>query len=218
MFQLHCEILIVTKEKLSAEELMLLNCGVGEDSCESLGLQGRSNQSILKETSPGCSLERLMLRLPILWPPDVKSWLIGKVPDAGRHWGQKEKGTTEDEMAGWHHQPDAHEFGWTLGVGDGQGGLACCDLWGRKESDTTEQLNWTEIYPKRNVEIKESWHTTKESHQTTMREAKIRWNDQRRTTNTIGEKKKKKRKWPFMQTHILSGENMRAFPLNSGTN
>ena len=153
---------------------------------------------------------------PILWPPDAKNWLIGKVPDAERDWGQKEKGTTEDEMAGWRHQPDAHEFGWTLGVGDGQGGLACCDSWGRKESDTTEQLNWTEIYPKRNVEIKESRHTTKESHQTTMREAKIRWNDQRRTTNTTG--KKKRRKWPFLQTHILSGENMRAFPLNSGTN
>ena len=68
----------------------------------------------------------------------------GKDPDAGRDWGQEEKGTTEDEMAGWHHRLSAHEFGWTLGVGDGQGGLACCDSWGCKESDTTEQLNWTE--------------------------------------------------------------------------
>ena len=65
-------------------------------------------------------------------------------PDAGRVWGQEEKGTTEDEMAGWHHWLDAHEFGWTLGVGDGQGDLACCDSWGRKESDMTEWLNWTE--------------------------------------------------------------------------
>ena len=75
---------------------------------------------------------------PILWPPDVKNWLIGKDPDAGRDWGQEEKGTTEDEMAGWHHWLYAHEFGWTLGVGDGQRGLACCDSWGRKESDMTE--------------------------------------------------------------------------------
>ena len=64
--------------------------------------------------------------------------------DAGRDWGQEEKGTTEDEMTGWHHRLNGPEFGWTLGVGDGQGGLACCDSWGRKESDTTEQLNWTE--------------------------------------------------------------------------
>ena len=82
---------------------------------------------------------------PILWPPHVKSWLIGKDSDTGKDWGQEEKGTTEDEMAGWHHRLDAHEFGWTLGVGDGQGGLACCDLWGHKESDTTEQLKWTEL-------------------------------------------------------------------------
>ena len=81
---------------------------------------------------------------PILSPPHVKSWLIGKDPDAGSDWGQEEKGTTEDEMPGWHHQPEGHEFGWTLGVGDGQRDLACCDSWGRKESDTTEWLNWTE--------------------------------------------------------------------------
>ena len=63
--------------------------------------------------------------------------------DAGRDWGQEEKGTTEDEMAGWHHQLDAHKFGWTPGFGDGQGGLACCNSWGRKQLDTTEQMNWT---------------------------------------------------------------------------
>ena len=80
---------------------------------------------------------------PMLWPPHVKSWLIGKDSDAGRDWGQEEKGTTEDEMAGWHHRLDGHESEWTPGVGDGQGGLACCDSWGHKESDTTEQLNWT---------------------------------------------------------------------------
>ena len=80
----------------------------------------------------------------ILWPPDAKSWFIWKDPDAGKDWGQEEKGTIEDEMVGWHHWFNGHGFGWTLGVGDGQGGLACCGSWGHKESDTTEQLNWTE--------------------------------------------------------------------------
>jgi len=80
---------------------------------------------------------------PILWPPHVKSWLIGKDSDTGRDWGQEEKGTTEYEMAGWHHRIDPREFGWTLGVGDGKGDLACCDSWGHKELDMTELLNWT---------------------------------------------------------------------------
>ena len=84
------------------------------------------------------------MKLPVLWPPHAKSWLIGKDPDAGRDWGQEEKGTTEDEKAGWHHRLDGREFEWTPGVGDGQGGLACFDSWGREESDTTERLNWTE--------------------------------------------------------------------------
>ena len=79
---------------------------------------------------------------PILWPPDAKNWLIGKDPDAGRDWGQEEKGMTEDEMARWYHWLNGHEFEWTLGLGDGQGGLVCCDSWGHKESDTTERLNW----------------------------------------------------------------------------
>ena len=85
---------------------------------------------------------------PILWPPNVKSWLIWKDPDVGKDWGQ-EKGTTEDEMVGWHHLLDGHGFGWTPGIGDGQGGLVCCSSWGRKESDTTERLNrtnWTEKF------------------------------------------------------------------------
>ena len=81
---------------------------------------------------------------PTLWLPHVKSWLTVKDPDAGRDWGREEKGTTEDEMARWHHWLDGRESKWTLRVGDGQAGLACCDSWGRKESDTTEQLNWTE--------------------------------------------------------------------------
>ena len=82
---------------------------------------------------------------PILWPHDVKSWLIWKDPDAGKDWGQEEKGTTEDDMAEWLHRLDGHEFEWTPGVGDGQGGLPCCHSWGRKESDMTEWLNWTEL-------------------------------------------------------------------------
>ena len=79
-----------------------------------------------------------------VWPPHVKSWLIGKDSDAGRDWGQQEKRTTEDEMAEWHHQLDECESKWTPGEGDGQGGLVCRDSWGCKESDTTERLNWTE--------------------------------------------------------------------------
>ena len=82
---------------------------------------------------------------PVLWPAHVKSWLIGKDSGAGKDWGQEEKGMTEDEMAGWHHWLDGHEFEWTPGVGDGQGGLVCCDSWGCKELTTTEQPNCTEL-------------------------------------------------------------------------
>ena len=81
---------------------------------------------------------------PILWPPDAKNWLIGKDPDAGKDWRQEEKGTTEDEMAGWHYWLDGHEFEQALGVGDGQGSLVYCNPCSHKESDMTEQLNWTE--------------------------------------------------------------------------
>jgi len=84
---------------------------------------------------------------PILWPPHAKSWLIGKDPNSGREWGQEEKGTTENEIAGWHHWLDAHEFGWSPGVGDGQGGLACA-IHGVTKSRTWlrdwTELNWTE--------------------------------------------------------------------------
>ena len=132
--------------KLSAKELMLLNCGVGEDSWDPLDckeiqpVHPKGDQSWVFIGRTGVEAET-----PILWPPDAKSWLIGKDPDAGKDWGQEEKGTTEDEMVGWHHRLDEHGFGWTLGVGDGQGGLACCGSRGRKESDTTEWLNWTEL-------------------------------------------------------------------------
>ena len=82
---------------------------------------------------------------PILWPPDAKTWLIWKSPDAGKDWRQEERGTTEGEMAGWHHRLSGRGFGWTPGAGDGQGGLVSCHSWGRKELDTTEWLNWTEL-------------------------------------------------------------------------
>ena len=131
--------------KLSTKELMLLNCGVGEDSWESLGLCKEIQPVHSEGDQPWDFFGRneAKVETPVLWPPRVKSWLIGK--DAGRDWGQEEKGTTEDEMAGWHHRLDGRESQWTPGGGDGQGGLACCNSWGRKESDTTERLNWTEL-------------------------------------------------------------------------
>ena len=105
----------------------------------------RSNHSILKEVSPGCSLEILMLKLKLQYFGHLMQRVDSlEKTDAGRDWWQEEKGTTENEMAGWHHWLDGHEFGWTQGVDDGQGGLTCCNSWGRKESDMTEWLNWTE--------------------------------------------------------------------------
>ena len=106
----------------------------------------RSNQSILKEINPGIFLEGMMLKLKLQYFGHLMRRVdSGKNFDAGRDWGQKKKGSAEDEMAGWHHWLDEHEAEWTPGVGDGQGGLTCCDSWGRKESDTTERLNWTEL-------------------------------------------------------------------------
>ena len=133
--------------KLSAEELILSNCGVGEDSWESLGLQGDPTSPFWRRSALGflwkewCSSWNLT---PVFWLPHAKSWLIGKDSDAGWDLGQEEKGTTEDEMSGWHHWLNGRESEWTPGVGDGQWRLACCNSWGRKESDTTERLNWTE--------------------------------------------------------------------------
>ena len=95
----------------------------------------------------------------IFWPLDAKSWLIWKDPDAGKNWGQEENGTTEDEMVGWHHWLNGHGFGWTLGVGDGQGGLGCCGSWGHKESDTTEQLNWTDLQYYISFRCTKQWST-----------------------------------------------------------
>ena len=108
----------------------------------------RSNQSILKEISPGISLEGLMLKLKLQYFGHLKQRVDSlEKTDAGRDWGQEGKGTTEDEMAGWHHWLDGHEFEWTPAVGDGQEGLMCCNSWGHEESDPTEwltELNWTD--------------------------------------------------------------------------
>ena len=132
--------------KLNTEELMLLNCGVGEDSWESLGLQGdpKGDQSILKEISPGCSLE-LKLKLKLQYFGHLMQRVDSlEDSDAGRDWGQEEKGTTEDEMTGWHHWLDGREFEWTLGVGDRQRGLACCAIHGVVQS-RTQLSDWTEL-------------------------------------------------------------------------
>ena len=131
-----------TIKKLSAKELMLLNCGIGEDLRVSW-IARRSNQSILKETSPEYSVEGLMLKLKLQYFGHLM-WRInslGKDPDAGKDWRQEEKGMTEDDMVGWHHSFNGHEFEQAPGVGEGQESLTCCSPWGWKESDTTEQLN-----------------------------------------------------------------------------
>ena len=122
---------------------MLLNCGVGEDSWESLGLQEdqtsnpEGNQSWIFFGRTDAEAET-----PILWPSDAKNWRTGKDPHARENWRQEEKGTTEDEMVGWHRWLDGHEFEQALGVADGQGSLVCCSPWGHKELNMSEQLNW----------------------------------------------------------------------------
>ena len=129
--------------KLSTEKLMLLNCGVGEDSWESLGHQGdQTSQSWRKSVLNIHWKFDAETEAPILWPPDVKSWFIGKDPDAGKDWGQKEKGTTEDEMVGWH-QWHGREFKQAPGESEGPGSQECCSSWGHEELDMTERLNNT---------------------------------------------------------------------------
>ena len=143
-FQLSCmDVNVRLWRKLSTEELMLLKCGVGELLRVPWTVK-RSNQSILKEISPGCSLEGLMWKLKLQYFGHLM-WRVDSLENTLMlgGWGKEERGTTEDEMAGWHHWLNGCESEWTPGVGDGQGGLACCDSWGCKESDTTERLNWT---------------------------------------------------------------------------
>ena len=130
--------------RLSAEELMLSNCGVGEDSWKSLGhkeikpVNPKGNQPWTFIGRTGAEAEA---EAPILWPPDVKCQLIGKDSDAEKVWGQEEKGATEDQMVGWHHLLNGREFEQTLGDSERQGSLACCSPWGCKKSDTSWRLN-----------------------------------------------------------------------------
>ena len=138
---------------------------------------------------------------PILWPPDVKNWLIWKDPDAGKDWRREEKGTTENGMVGWHHRLDGCEFEQALGIVDGQGGLACCDSWGRKESDTTERLNWTEL------NLTSRWRCGS------------RWDDQGRDYRGLWEPKKKVY-WKLIfkcgqGKEIIQGYNLRKFITHS---
>ena len=132
-----------TIKKAEPEELMLLNCGVGEDlekplDCKEIQpVHSKGNQSWMFTGRTDAEAET-----PIFWPPDVKNWLTGKDPDAGKDWIWEEKGT-ENLIVGWHQQLNGHEFEQALGVGDGQGGLACCSPWGHKQLDTTERLNRT---------------------------------------------------------------------------
>ena len=128
---------------------MLLNCGVGEDSWESLDCMEIKPVSP-KGNQPWIFTGRTDAKAPVLWPPDAQDCLIGKDPDAGKDWRLEEKGTTEDEMVGWHHWLDGYEFEQALGVGGGQGSLACCSLWGcRVRHDWVTELNWpmTTNYP-----------------------------------------------------------------------
>ena len=123
---------------------MLLNCGVGEDSWESLGKEIQPVHP--KGNQPSIFIGRTdaEAETPIFWPPDVKSQLIRKDPDAGKDWKEEEKSTTEDKMVGWHHWLNGHEFEQAPEIDDEQGTLGCCSPWSPKESDTTEWLNWNE--------------------------------------------------------------------------
>ena len=131
--------------KLSTEELMLLNCGAGEDSWDPLDCKGiqpvhpKGDQSWVFIGRTNADAEA-----PILCITDAMNWLLGKDPDARKDWRQEEQGTTQDDMVGWHHWLDGHEFEQALGVGDGLGSLVCWSQGGCKESDTTKWLNWTE--------------------------------------------------------------------------
>ena len=122
---------------------MPLNCGVGEDSWESLAckqikpINPKGNQSWTFIGRTDAEAET-----SILWPPDAKNWLLGKDPDAGKDWRQEEKGMTEDEMVGWHHWHNGHEFEQAPGVGDEQGSLACCSPWSHKEIRLSDWTDW----------------------------------------------------------------------------
>ena len=145
------------KESWELKNWCFLNCGVGEDSWGSLGLWG-DQTSNLNGNQSWIFIGRTDTEASILWPPDTKNWLTGKDPDAGKDWRKEEKGTTQDEMIGWYHRLDGHEFEQALGVGDRQGSLAWCSPWSQKQLDMTEWLSlqmylrqsWRPIKPYRN--------------------------------------------------------------------
>ena len=142
------DVIVGLWRKLSTKELVLLNCGIEKtfESCldykEVQPAHPKGNQSWMFIGRTDTEAET-----PIFWPPDAKSWLIGKDPDAGKDWRREEKGMTEDKVAGWHQWLDGHGFEQAPGIGDGQGGLALCSPRGWKESDTTEWLNWFSFQP-----------------------------------------------------------------------
>ena len=143
--------------KLSTKELMLLNCYL-ENTLES-PLDFKEIQPVQPKgdyTWMFIGRTDVKAETPVLSPSDAKSWLIWKDPDAGKDWKKEEKGTTEDEMVGWHHQLNGHESEQTVGDGEGQGSLACCSPWGHKESDTTERLNWTGNFQMRKLKFRKS--------------------------------------------------------------
>ena len=152
-----CESWTIKKDE--HKELMLLNCSVGENSWESLGLQGNQTSQSKGNTLIFIKRTDVEAETPILWPTDVKSWLIGKNPDAGKDWGQEEKGVTEDEMVGWHHRLKGHESEQTPRDSEGQRSLACSSPWGCKESDVTEWLNNNKkaFFPKRLCGLSNIW-------------------------------------------------------------
>ena len=128
-----------SQRRLNTEELMLSNCGAGEDSWEALGQQGEQTRQSQRKSVLNIHWKRVDVEVqaPIFWWPDVKSRHIGKKPDAGKDWGQEDKGAMEVEMVGWHHQLYGHEFEQTPGDSEEQGSLVCCSPWGHKESDMT---------------------------------------------------------------------------------
>ena len=166
---------------------MLLNCGAVEDSWESLGSKE------IKPVNPKWNQSWIFIgrtddeaEASILWLPEAKNWLIKKDPDAGKDWRLGEKGTIEDEMVGWHHWLDVHEFEQAPGVGDRQGSLACCSPWGHKELDLTEWLNWTKL----GRLLRVPW-TERRSNQSVLKE--INPEEVREKPGYVGVLKKKKK-------------------------
>ena len=159
------------------------NCGTGKDSWRSLGLQ-RDQLVNPKGNQPWIFIGKTDTEseTPILWQPDVKNWLIWKDPDAWKDWRWEGKGTTEDEMVGWHHWLSGHESEKTLGDSKGQGSLVCCSTWGHKKSDTTERLNWTELNWEGKMDVKwgkqgctGTWQD-EETHKKWVELMRVHWN------------------------------------------